>query len=350
MKIVISGVAKAFDRLSGAPITEAQRLARLEGLTYSKDTCGNYLGTTLRDIGVTGGTIELSYTGDGAPLKVLTTYAAPRQLNKAECQLLLKETGAQWSDGIGEGDFQHADELGIDVDIFPSGSKPTVKQTDDGIVGKKPTTNPLLQLFQSFRVDEKAALALVRERVAIDDKDREGKTALELACYKAFADLFDELWQRGALSHVANPSNMLSRIAFCSGAAPILEKTVRIARRLVEHGVDVDTVDEDGRTPLMMAASRNNLPLVRYLLSKGANINAQIADGHNRHTVLMHAQEAAMVQYLLEQGADPSICAANGENAFEMQLRNKHKKNYMELADILKAKLSEQRERAEPDE
>ncbi len=159
---------------------------------------------------------------------------------------------------------------------------------------------------------------------------------MELACRHVLADLFELLWQRGAMAHVEKPNRMLSKLSFCSGNAAVLERSVRIAQRLVESGVDVDTVDESGRTPLMMAVNRNNLPLARYLLSQGANINAQIADEHNRHTVLMHATDIAMVQILLEQGADPSIQSANGENAHEYCLRNTHQKNYMAIADLLK--------------
>lgn len=339
MKIVISGAAKALDRVTGEAITDPQRLGQLNGLAYAKDMCGVYLGATLKDIGVTGGKIELSCPGAGAPLKVLTTYAAPRKLDEAESRQLLKETGAQWSDGIGEGDFQHADELGIDIDLCPTGGQPTIEQIDDGVVSRKPKTNELLQLFQKFRVDEKAALALVQAGVAIDDRDRDGNTALELACRNVLADLFEELWRRGAKAYVENPNRMLSKLSYCSGSAAILEKSTRIAQRLVESGVDVDTVDDSGRTPLMMAVNRNNLPLVRYLLSQGANINARVADEHNRHTVLMHAQESVMAQFLLEHGADPGIRAASGENAYEMQLKCTYQKNYMEIARLLEQNL-----------
>lgn len=340
MKIVVSAPAQVVDRNTGAKVVEPQRLAKLHGLAYAKDMCGGYLGATLRDIGVTGGKIELSSPGDGAALEVLTTYAAPRKLTKDECQLLLKETAAQWSDGIGEGDFQHADELGVDVDLFPSGSKPKIEQIDDGTAASKPKTNELLQLFQKFKVDEKAAIALVQGDVAIDEKDKEGNTPLELACSKVLADLFDMLWQRGALAHVANPHRMLSKLAYCSGPAPVLEKSVRIAQRLIEGGIAVDPVDDSGRTPLMMAVNRNNMPLVQYLVSQGANINAQMADEHNRHTVLMHAKDIAMVQYLLENGADPAIRSASGETALDNWLKNTHLKNHAEIAALLEQSLS----------
>jgi ankyrin repeat protein len=98
-------------------------------------------------------------------------------------------------------------------------------------------------------------------------------------------------------------------------------------------------MDGSGCTPLMMAANRNNLPLVRYLLSQGANINAQRVDAHNRQTVLMQAQDIPMVQFLLEQGADPAIPNASGENAYEDRLRHTHRPNHLEIAALLKQHL-----------
>lgn len=339
MKIVVSGAARALDRVTGAPIADPHRLGELNGLAYANDLCGAYLGATLRDIGVTGGRIELNFGGAASALRVLTAYAAPRKLTATELQLLLTETAAQWSDGIGEGDFLHADELGVVVDIFPGVGKPTIEQIDDGVATSKPRTNALIQLFQKFRIDEKAAIELVLGGVPIDALDKEGNTALELACSKVLAELFELLWRRGALAHVANPNRMLSKLSFCSGSPAILEKSVGIAQRLIESGVKVDTMDDNGRTPLMMAVNRNNLPLASYLLSQGANINARVADEHNRHTVLMHAQEGAMAQFLLEHGADPNIRAASGENAYEMQMKQTHQRNYLEVAGILKQAL-----------
>lgn len=339
MKIVISGTAKAFDRETGELIADSQRLSQLHGLTYAQDSCGDYLRETLYDIGVIGGTIELSYRGAESNLKVLTTYHAPRKLENSEIRLLIEETTGQWSDGIGEGEFQHADELGVDIDISSLDSEPTVVQVDDGVVIRKPQVNELLQLLQQRRVDEKAALALVDSGSAIDAKDRYGRTVLELACGAVLPNLVERLLQRQALENAENRDRTMSKLAFCQGLDDVLENSVRIARLLVEHGVDVDAIADDGRTPLMMAANRNNLPLVKFLLSNGANINGQDADKLNRLSVLMYAQHPEMVQYLLENGADPGILTAYGENAYENRLRNSHQKNCKEAAEIIKRHL-----------
>lgn len=340
VKIVITGTATACDRETEKMLSDSQRLSQLDGLKYSEESCGEYLSETLYDIGVIGGHIELVYRSAESQLHIVTTYHAPRKLSRGEIQLLTDETTGQWSDGIGEGEFQHAEKLGIDIDIAGFDSEPTVEQVDDGIVVRKPKRSELVQLLENRRVDEDAAVALVKSGVAIDVKNRNGQTVLELACGAVLPNLVELLLQRGAMEHAVTPNRTLSKLAFCSGPSQVLEDSVRIAQGLVESGVDVDTFDEYGRTPLMMAANRNNLPLVKFLLSSGANINGQDADALNRLSVLMYAQHLEMLQYLLESGADPNICTANGENAYEYQLRCSHQKNYKEMAETIERHLT----------
>jgi uncharacterized protein len=289
----------------------------------------------LYEIGVIGGQIELSYQPADSQLLVLTTYHAPRKLKKREIQLLIDETTGQWSDGIGEGEFQHADEFGIDVDISAFDSEPTVAQVDDGIVVRKPKKNELIRLLDNQRVDEEAALALVKRGAAIDAKNRYGETVLELACGAVLPNLVELLLKRGALERAEDRNRTLSRLAFCYGSDCRLENSVRIARQLVEKGVEVDTIDDRGCTPLMMAANRSNLPLVRFLLSAGADVNRQDSDEANRLSVLMYAESPEMVQFLLENGADPNIRTAYGKNAYEVQMMNTHQTNYKEIAEII---------------
>lgn len=336
MKIVISGSAQALDRATGEVISDSRRLSQLHGKSYSSDVCGNYLADSLYDIGVSGGMIELSYETTRPRLRVLTTYRAPRKLNEDELQTLIAETTGQWSDGIGEGGFQHADEFGMDVDISPTNSETTVEQVDDGVKVPERKKNPLVEILQHQPVDEEKAIALLEGGAAIDEKDRHGRTVLQLACRAVVPRLVELLLQRGALENSENPSLPLTTLVFCYGTNDVLENSVRIAKLLIEKGVNADAFDDRGRTPLMMAANRNNLPLVKFLLSQGANINAQDTDELNQHSVLMYAQHPEMVQYLLESGADPRICTASGKNAYEDRLRNSHQKGYKEAAEIIK--------------
>ena len=335
MKVVIRGLAVAFDEQTEELIADGKRLAQLDGLSFSEEYCGDYLSDSLFEIGIVGGLIELSYSESDSKLEVLTTYRAPRELTPDELKALVDETLGQWSDGIGEGEFQHSLELGMGVDISATTGEPTVEQIDDGIIVKRPKKSELIKLLQSRRVDESQALELVQGGADVHAKDRYGQTVLELACLAVLPKLVELLVQRGVVKN-ASGDRSLSKLAFCHGSSELQENSVLVAEILLESGISVDGYDEHGRTPLMMAANRNNLPLVKCLLGNGADINARDADEHNGLTVLMYAQHLQMTQYLLENGADPNIRTAYGENAFEYQARCSHQEDSEKIAALIK--------------
>ncbi len=85
------------------------------------------------------------------------------------------------------------------------------------------------------------------------------------------------------------------------------EQGADIAELLIERGVDVDMVDRDHDTTLILAARNNRPLLMKQLLKSGANVNHI---GESGKTALYHAAEATkfnMVCMLLHAGADPNI-------------------------------------------
>jgi len=62
--------------------------------------------------------------------------------------------------------------------------------------------------------------------------------------------------------------------------AAIYENNGRIARELIDHGINIDSVNNEGQTPLHVAASKGNNEVVKILVSLGADINAKDTDGN----------------------------------------------------------------------
>src|SRR5438132_1574092 len=102
MKIIISGRAIAFDNTTKEEITQPEELKKLDGVVYTEDSCCEYLSGDLDQIGLTGGLLRLAYMTGKNQLRVITDYQSPRELKPKELKALVKETNAQWSDGIGE--------------------------------------------------------------------------------------------------------------------------------------------------------------------------------------------------------------------------------------------------------
>ena len=64
-----------------------------------------------------------------------------------------------------------------------------------------------------------------------------------------------------------------------------LAKTLEIAKTLVEHGSDIEVVNDYGETPLIDHSYHGRVNIVKYLLSVGANKEAKRKDGKTAYDV-----------------------------------------------------------------
>ncbi|XP_026148512.1 ankyrin repeat and SAM domain-containing protein 6 [Mastacembelus armatus] len=88
---------------------------------------------------------------------------------------------------------------------------------------------------------------------------------------------------------------------------------------LEEEPSQVNSSNQEGATPLMMAAVSGQLEVVQLMVEKNADIDKQ--DGVHGWTALMQATyhgNKDIVKYLLSQGADVNLRAKNGYTAFDL--------------------------------
>ena len=108
-------------------------------------------------------------------------------------------------------------------------------------------------------------------------------------------------------------------------------------RLLCEHKADPNLRDVNRRTALMYAASGPNAHTVEILLAHGAEVNA--TDGEEGYTALMFASaegHADIVRMLLDRGADPGLMDIDGESALKFAQDNGHDEVISLLTDALK--------------
>ena len=73
-------------------------------------------------------------------------------------------------------------------------------------------------------------------------------------------------------------------------------------------GADVDSRDNNHRTPLMWAAKRNQLKCAEILFDFKASLDLQDIGGHSALHVACAQGHAAFVSLLLDRGASLTLC------------------------------------------
>jgi ankyrin repeat protein len=132
-----------------------------------------------------------------------------------------------------------------------------------------------------------------------------------LAAYHEHLDVLACLLERGADTNKADNE----------GRTPLLVAAamgqLAVVSCLLKVGADVDKRDNEGRTPLFVGAITGRLPVVRYLLKHGANINQACNDGGTPLMIAAAHKHAEVVTWLIKAGADTqsSMVLASGHAA-----------------------------------
>lgn len=154
--------------------------------------------------------------------------------------------------------------------------------------------------------------ALLTQGAAVNSRDRNGDSPLNMAASKGNEALVDVLLRAGADVNLANISGVtpLMGAAF-KGNAPIV-------RKLMAAGAKTDPLDRVKKNAAIYAAGVGCNECLAEFLRAGSPINARM---DNDETLLMWAAgygHAATVQFLLDQGADRSLKDNRGKTAADM--------------------------------
>jgi len=182
-------------------------------------------------------------------------------------------------------------------------------------------------MHAAYNGHNKTVKLLVEYGAKIDIKDNNNQTALHFAALNGHKEIVDILINKGADIN-AKESNY--------GQTPLFLATKNGHEKIVLQLLNLKgiEVNEPGTTPLIAAANKGYIGIVKALLGKGSDINAVDQDGK---TALMHAANCGhikLVELLLENGANINMKDGRGFDPFDFAIMGGHD----EIAMLLKSR------------
>lgn len=95
----------------------------------------------------------------------------------------------------------------------------------------------------------------------------------------------------------------------------VADRDIEGVERMLDDGMDVNTIVIGDGTPLIVAAWHGDRDMVAYLLRRGADIHLASPGDGNPLIAAAHRGDPAMVEYLLDNGAGIDEVVAGDENA-----------------------------------
>lgn len=164
-------------------------------------------------------------------------------------------------------------------------------------------TNDTRLADAAMQGDKDAVRSLLKQKIDINAAHGDGATALHWAAYNDDLDMVKILLAAGANVKAATRDGAITPLfmACTNGNAPMIEA-------FLKAGADPKSVKANGTTALMIASASGNADAVKVLLDAGAEINAK--EAAYGQTALMFAaalNRDAVVKLLRARGADANI-------------------------------------------
>ena len=178
---------------------------------------------------------------------------------------------------------------------------------DDGISRGAPA------IVEATMYGQLPAVKLLLDRGADPDNKNEyplcGDSALVTACIGGYLEIVKLLVARGAKVETKVFQGTTTPLAVCAGLYPeeFTRKHMEIIAFLLDSGHDIEALDENGASPLILAARHGYKDLVTLLLDRGADVNARSSSDRRGTSALDEAAtdgRMELVQLLLDRGAE----------------------------------------------
>ena len=166
------------------------------------------------------------------------------------------------------------------------------------------------------------------EGIQVNNASKQEWTPLTLACWQGNIGIVKQLLARGANAHAARTSGENEGYTALHTASERGHEGC-VAVLLLVEGIEVDGVDREGTTPLMLACNDGHTGTVKQLLGRGANVRAAPSSGDFEGRTALHeacegGHEDCVAVLLSVQGIEVDRADKRGATPLLLALKNKH--------------------------
>lgn len=115
-------------------------------------------------------------------------------------------------------------------------------------------------------------------------------------------------------------THLLQKETISSDATEETSSAIALIYSLIRKGVNVNHVNAEGKTPLMLAVKSCNGVLIEHLILNGAYVNAQTSKGHSVFYKSLLTRNTPIIRLLLSRGADYNIGKSPISRLFKLGL------------------------------
>ena len=186
---------------------------------------------------------------------------------------------------------------------------------DRGAGVDRPDRDGWTPLLQSVLRNDPVVIGILAKGGAdLEARTQTGFTALAIALEEGKFEAANALIELGADVNAVSGKDRLTPLMVVSTKLPSSQRAhhinqkygpVDVARAMIARGADVNAASTEGVTALMIAAARDNSPLIGLLAQSGADVNAKSRIGQTAYAIAERNENVAAVRMLkvLQQSA-----------------------------------------------
>ena len=175
-----------------------------------------------------------------------------------------------------------------------------------------------LHIAVNANCGKRAVQAIIDHGADVNAINKDNETALLIACMDGKIDAINVLLEAGADTNITEPDGYT-----CLHKAVNANCDKRAVQALIDHGADVNAINKDNETALLIACMHGKIDAINVLLEAGADTNITETYGHTcLHKAVNANCDEQTVQAIIDHGADVNATNKDNETALLIACMN----------------------------